>query len=108
MKISVLTDTLQKKLSLINHAVTNKQLPILSHILLETKNGQVHLSATDLEIGIQADIPVDIEEEGVIAVPSKLFSELITNLPQEKITLQSHDNSLEVTSKKTKSVLQTM
>jgi DNA polymerase III subunit beta len=108
MKISVLTDNLQKKLSLINHAVTNKQLPILSHILLEAKNGQVHLTATDLEIGMQATIPAEIEEEGIIAIPSKLFSELITNLPQEKIMLRATDTALEVVSKNTKSVLQTM
>src|SRR5436190_4230026 len=108
MKLSLHTDILQKKLSLINHAVTNKQLPILSHILLETRKELVHITATDLEIGIEVLLPAIIEEEGTIAIPAKLFSELITNLPQEKIICETKENSLEVKTKKTKSVLQTM
>ncbi len=108
MKISVSTDNLQKKLSLVNHAVTNKQLPILSHILLQAKKGQLYLAATDLEIGIEAIIPAEVEEEGETTVPARLFNELISNLPQETISLVSTGSALEVKSKKTKSTLQTM
>src|SRR5258708_5918181 len=108
MKISILTDNLQKKLSLINHAVTNKQLPILSHILLETKDGGVYISATDLEIGIESTIPAEIEDEGSTMIPAKVFNELINSLPQEKITLETKEGSLEIRSKRTKSILQTM
>jgi len=109
MKLSLLTDNLQKKLLLINHAISTKsQLPILSHVLLETKEGNISVSATDLEIGIETTIPAEISEEGSTAVPAKLFSELINNLPQEKISLEIHNGSLTITSKKTKSVLQTM
>ncbi len=108
MKVTLLAENLQKKLTLANHAISSRnQLPILSHVLLETKNGKVSISSTDLEIGIETTLPAQIEEEGAIAVPAKLFLELVNSLPQDKMTLQTKDGSLEIISKKTKTLLQT-
>ncbi|MBI2074752.1 MAG: DNA polymerase III subunit beta [Candidatus Levybacteria bacterium] len=109
MKAYLLTDNLQKKLPLVTRAVsTHSQLPILLNILLEAKNGKLILSATDLEIGIQVEIPANIEEEGAVAIPAKTFSELISSLPQEKITIKTEDNNFIVKTSKTKSVFQTL
>lgn len=109
MKITLLAENIQKKLPLVNHAISNKnQLPILSHILLETRDNKLILCGTDLEIGMEVAIPVNIEEEGSTTVPARLFTELISALPQEKITLETKEGSLEIVSKKSKSVLQTM
>lgn len=109
MKIHVLTSNLQKKLSFINHAVSTKgQLPILLNILLETKENTLLISATDLEIGIQTAVQANIEEEGGITVPARLFTELISSLPEETVTLQTNNKQLEVRTKKTKSTLQTI
>ncbi len=109
MKFSILSGNIQKKLSLLSHAVSSKsQLPILSNVLIETKGDSVILSATDLEIGLEATIPAQVEIQGATTVPAKLFTELISNLPEEKITITLKDGSLEITSKKTKSILQTI
>src|SRR5256885_3659979 len=109
MKIHILTSNLQKKLSFLNHAISSKgQLPILLNILLETREGFLYLSSTDLEIGIQTRIPVKIEEDGATTIPARLFTELIASLPEETITFQTIKNSLEILSKKTKSTLQTI
>lgn len=108
MKVTLLTTNLQKKLSFINHAVSLKsQLPILFNILLETHEGKLKISATDLEIGIETLIPATIEEEGGITVPAKTFTELLSSLPDEKVTLEVNGASLILTSKKTKSVFPT-
>ncbi len=108
MKVSLLTANLQKKLSFLNHGVSSKsQLPILLNILLETKDGKLKLSTTDLEIGIETYLPVTIEEEGATTLPAKTFTELINSLPDDTITLQTKEGILEVVSKKTKSVFQT-
>lgn len=108
MKITLLSENLQKALSLVNHAISSKnQLPILSHILLETRDGKVYLSATDLEIGIETAFQGSIEEEGLVTVPAKLFLELINTLPSGKITLATEEGNLLVTGSKTKSRLQT-
>lgn len=109
MKLNILSEDLQKKLPLVNHAVSSKsQLPILLNILLDAKEGKFKLQATDLEIGIEVEIPANIEEEGSTTVPAKVFSELIATLPAGKVTIQTKENLLEVSSAKTKSVFQTI
>ena len=108
MKVTLLTNNLQKKLSFLNHAVSTKsQLPILLNFLLETVDGRLKISATDLEIGIETFINCTVEEEGSVTVPSKTFTELINSIPDDNITLQTKENTLEVISKKTKSTFQT-
>lgn len=108
MKAVVLAENLQKKLSFTTHAVSSRiQLPILSNVLIEAKEGSLVISATDLEIGIEAHIPATIEEEGATTVPARLFLEFVTNLPQDKVSLQTVEEGLEISSKRTRAVLQT-
>ena len=109
MKITVLGEKLKKHLSYINHAVsTRAQLPILLNILLEVRGDTLFISGTDLEIGIQSELPVKADDEGSITVPARTFSELIQSLPDDDIVLSVAGEALTVTSKKTKSVFQTI
>jgi DNA polymerase III subunit beta len=109
MKIQLQTKHLQEKLAFLNHAVSNKNpLPILLNILLQTRDDKLYLSATDLEIGIETFVPVRIEKAGSVTVPAKTFSELVQSLPDDEITLELTGAVLEVISKRTKSVFQTM
>lgn len=108
MKVLILAENLQKKLSFANKAISSKnQLPILSHVLLEAKGDLLTISSTDLEIGIETSLPAQVEQEGATTVPARLFLELINSLPQDKISLETKEGSLEVISKKTKTLLQT-
>ena len=109
MKITFLSDNLQNKISFLNHAVSSRgQLPILSNFLLEAKNGKLTISATDLEIGITSSIPVNIEKEGSVTVPAKNFSDLLTNLGNQKVTLSLDGETLNLVGEKTKASFQTM
>lgn len=95
MKTQLLLETLQKKIQLVNHAVSGKtQLPILLTILITAKKGKITLSATDLEIGIVQEIEASVEEEGAVAVPAKLFSEIVGSLHAQKITLETKEKNL--------------
>lgn len=109
MKFHILAEHLQKKLPLLSKVTSSKaQLPVLQNILLVAKDGKVTISATDLEIGIQVHIAANVEQEGEITVPARQFTELVGSLPREKITLETKDNALWLTSKKTKSIFQTI
>lgn len=109
MKVSFLSNNLSDKISFLNHAVSSRgQLPILSNFLLEAKKGSLFLSATDLEIGIQTSIPVNVEKEGKTTVPAKNFSDLISNLGSQKITLNLEGETLKLVGEKTKATFQTM
>ncbi|NCA93613.1 MAG: DNA polymerase III subunit beta [Candidatus Moranbacteria bacterium] len=85
MKLICTQENFKKAISVVDK-ITAKQitLPILKNILLETKNGRLFFYATNLEIGIIVKIGAKIEREGKIAVPSKILSEFISNLPQEE------------------------
>lgn len=108
MRVNILSGNLQKKLPFLNRAVSSRaQLPILLNLLIEAKKGILKISSTDLEIGIEVEIPANIEEEGALTVPAKSFTELISSLSsEEKVSLVRKENSLEVKTKTTKSVFQ--
>jgi DNA polymerase-3 subunit beta len=109
MKIIFLSGNLQKKIAFLNHAVSSRgQLPILSNFLLEAKKGKLFISATDLEIGISSSISVNVEKEGSITVPAKNFSDLLSNLGDQKITLTLEGETLKLTGEKIKATFQTM
>ncbi len=108
MKLHVLCENLQKKLPFLNHAISSRsQLPVLQNLLLETHDGRLRISSTDLEIGIQTDISADVEKEGGVTLPARSFSDLISALPHEKITLEQEEKTLRVRGSKTTSTFQT-
>jgi len=85
MKLICTQDNFKKAIFIVDK-ITAKQitLPILKNILLETRDGRLIFSATNLEIGIINKIGAKIEREGKIAVPARLISDFVSNLPQEK------------------------
>ena len=86
MKVSLLFENLSKKILFVNHAISARsQLPILLNFLIQAKKGKLTVSATDLEIGIVAEIPAKIEEEGGVTVPAKTLTELIAATPLSKM-----------------------
>ena len=109
MRVSFLSENINKKISFVNHAVSNRSsLPVLLNLLLLAKKGKFFISATDLEIGIEINIPASIEEEGGITVPAKTFYELLGNIPKGKIVLYTKNNSLFFETDKIKTVFQTI
>jgi DNA polymerase III subunit beta len=103
MKIKTYKDSLLRGIQVVQNAVSSKNtLPILSHVLLEAKKGEIHLTATDLEIGISVKVDGDVVEEGAITVPARKFSEIVKELPPQEnihITLKKN-NSINVESGK--------
>jgi len=67
---------------------TKKSLPILSHLLLETRGGLITLSGTDLDVSIQTSLPGDVKKEGAIAVSAKKLYEIVRELPDAPIDLR--------------------
>ena len=97
MKINVITKNLHKALISTERIIGKSlNLPILSCVLLKTENGRLKLSSTNLEIGINYWIGSKINEEGEIAVPVKILSDFISNLPEDKIEIHSKENILNI------------
>jgi DNA polymerase-3 subunit beta len=94
MKLICTKDNLKKGLFMVSRVVsTGNPLQVLNNILLKTDQGRIKLSSTNLEIGINTWVGGKIEEEGALTIPAKLINEYINNLPTDKVTLESTDNS---------------
>lgn len=88
MKVACSQENLSKGLSIVGRAVANRStLPVLSNVLLSTDNGQLRLSATNLEIGINCWLGAKIEAEGAVTIPARLLSDFVNSLPPERIDL---------------------
>jgi DNA polymerase III subunit beta len=109
MKVSIISENLQKKILFVNHAISNKsQLPILLNFLIEAREGKLIISATDLEIGIEVEISAKTEKKGQITVPAKTFVEIVGTLSGGKATLETTEEGLVLTSEKERDVFQTI
>lgn len=90
MKIEVTQENLNKALSAVSRvASTRGQMPILADILLKTNDGQLIISATNLEIAITEKIAAKIDEEGQVAVPARLFADFVNNLPHIPVSIEN-------------------
>jgi DNA polymerase-3 subunit beta len=89
MNVSISQPDLAKGLSVVGRAVSSRStLPVLSNILLDAKNNQLRLSATNREIAINCWMVATIEDEGAITIPARLLSEFINSLPPERIDME--------------------
>lgn len=90
-------DLLNKAVNLVGRAVSSRvAMPILSNILIETKKETVKLAATDLDHGIQTEIPATVRKGGAITLPARLFAEVVTNLPNAPVQLKVGDNGRDI------------
>ena len=71
------------------HAVSGRtSLPILGHVLIQTEESGLRLTATDLELGISLFIAdARVEAQGGLTAPAKLLTELLAALPEGPVTL---------------------
>ncbi len=95
MKISVLQENLTKAVTRTSRVISTKPpLPILSNILIKaTKEGLVFTAST-LETTESVSVGAKIEKEGGICVPAKVFSDLVSSLPQDTVVLEEKEGSL--------------
>lgn len=89
MRVSVNQQNLAKALGITGRAVSSRTtMPVLSNILLEAKNNQLRLAATNREIGINCWIGAKVEDEGAITIPARLLTEFVNSLPPERIDME--------------------
>src|SRR3989344_2155601 len=103
MKLSILQQDLQPALAAVSRSVgVRSSLPVLDNILLSVEDKKLKIAATNLEIGVIKYVTVDTEEQGALTVPAKTLVELISGLGPNKITLESQNEVLTVSSGKLK------
>jgi len=75
---------------------TSNALPILDNFLFEINDGQLSVSASDLETTMRTTMEVEAKEEGKIAIPAKLLLDVLKNLPDQPCTFLVDMDTLSV------------
>lgn len=97
MKATILQENLARAATRTNRIVSSRpSLPVFSHLLLQaTKEGLI-ITASSLETTESVLVGAKVEKEGGLCVPAKIFSELVSSLPQDAVALEEKDGSLVV------------
>ncbi len=102
MKVECTKEKLKYFVSLADKITSkNSTLPILDSILLIAENKILKIRSTNLDVGIEFEIPLlKMDKEGKIAVPGSILNNILSSLPQEKtIYLEVVNNNLELSTK---------
>jgi DNA polymerase-3 subunit beta len=99
MKFICLRENLKEALMVCERVVGKSvALPILNNVLIEDDSGQIKISSTDLEMGINFWLSGKVVEKGRLTCPAKILANFVNNLSSQKIELESKDNILSVKS----------
>jgi DNA polymerase-3 subunit beta len=87
--------------------VANKKsvVPILSHVLLDFRESNLRLKATDLDHSIIEDVPAEVEAMGIVAVPAVILSDIVrksSDTASLEFSLADKGNKLIVIAEKSK------
>ena len=76
MEFTIDREAFLKSLQKIQGIVEKRtSMPILSNVLLETTDSALHVTATDLEVGMKSIYPAEIKDPGRITVNAKKLYE---------------------------------
>lgn len=100
MKLSTGREALLKPLQAVIGVVERRQtMPILANVLLSARDGQLAITATDLEVELVATTELDVEAAGEVTVPGRKLLDICRALPEgasvslsqsgEKVTVRS-------------------
>jgi DNA polymerase-3 subunit beta len=94
MKLIILRSNLKEVLSSVERAVIdNPNLPVLKHITMKV-DSRLTVLATNLEIGVVSVTNAKILEQGDVCIPLAPLMSIINGTVNERITLETKENTL--------------
>lgn len=110
MKLSASRETLVKALQAVIGVVERRQtMPILANVLLVARDGQLSVTATDLEVELVASADVDVATAGEVTVPGRKLLDICRALPESaEISISQSGDKLSVRSGRSKFSLMTL
>jgi len=94
MEIKINRPVLFKSVSRVQTIIEKRSnMPILSTVLLTAKDQNITVSATDLELGYQQELPAEVIEEGSITISGRKFFEILKESRSEIIHLKEKENN---------------
>ena len=89
MKFSATKEKLLEGLQQVQNVVsTRTTLPILSNVLLQAKEGAVHLTTTALDVGVRGSFEANVDKVGATTLPARRLFTIIRELPSSEIAIE--------------------
>ena len=82
MKLTIERAALLRALGHVQSVVERRNtIPILSNVMLDARDGNLGLTATDMEIAIVETVPAEIATAGAITAPAHTLYDIVRKLP---------------------------
>jgi len=93
MQFTIEKDVFLKGLAKVQGIVEKRNtIPILANVLIEAGESAIQITATDLEVGMQASYPAQIKSSGKVTVSAKKLFEIIKELPEGEVSFAAKEN----------------
>lgn len=90
MKFKVDKQKFQKAIHIVEGIISARDIrSIVSNVLIETDEGRIIVTATDLEIGIKTSVEGEILSSGSITIPAKKLSQSVKEFRGTTLSLES-------------------
>jgi DNA polymerase III subunit beta len=95
MKFTCSRDSIQKAISIAQEVISSKNsLSVLSNVLLTASKGELKLQATDLKVGFETSLPVDVVQEGTTTAFCDKLLNILRSLPEGEVELEQVDATM--------------
>lgn len=101
MKFSCTRENLKRGLMATGYvAGKNVNLPILNNVLIRIDGNTIQLVSTNLEVAVRCAVRGKVEAAGEFTVPSKLFLDYVSLLPDDRVDMEVADGTLKIACRK--------
>jgi DNA polymerase-3 subunit beta len=92
MKLTITKESLNHGLQAVMNVVgTRTTLPILSNVLLRASDGQLELTATDIDVTISCSVPADVTTPGQTTLPVRKLAGIVREAGAGEMFLETDD-----------------
>ncbi|MGA2192056.1 MAG: DNA polymerase III subunit beta [Nitrospirota bacterium] len=94
MKFNIKKEEFLKGLARVQSVADRRNtMPILSNVLIESAEGGIAITATDLEIGLRGVYEAQVLEPGGVSLSARKLYEIVRELPHEEVSVESAENN---------------
>lgn len=109
MEFTAERSDLQRELGLVQSVVERKHtIPILANVLIESVEGGVKISGTDLDVSLRSIVPASVRHEGSVTVEARKLYDIVRTLAEEEVRFRVEDNRLVISSGRSRFRLATL
>lgn len=106
MKVECLKDKIKQAVNIAEKATgKNLTLPILNSLLFIAKDNVLRIRATNLDLGVEIQIPAKIKKEGITAIPGDVLNNLLSLIHDKTVSFELQNKNLLITAKNVSTII---